>query len=74
MLKVTLKELLAKKRITFLSLSEITGISNVWLSNFANDHITLIQDEKIAKICLALNCTPNDLFTVIEKEITELVS
>lgn len=71
MFKVRLKELLARKEMTFKFLSEKTGINYRWLSEFSNNRISLFQNEKIAKLCLALDCTLNDLFELIDIEDTE---
>lgn len=71
MFRCRLKELLARKEMTFKFLSEKTGINYRWLSEFANNRITLFQNEKIAKLCLALDCTLNDLFELVEISNTE---
>jgi len=67
-LRVKLKELLASKNVTLVSLSELTKIHYRWLTDFSNNHITLFQGEKIAKICKELNCSTNDLFEICEIE------
>mgnify|MGYP000961920147 CR=1 FL=1 len=70
-LKVKLKAVAANKNISFVTISEQTDIPYTWLSNFANNHISLIQVDKLVKLCDILNCSPSDLLEVIQEDITD---
>lgn len=64
-IKIKLKELALKKGLTFVALSEQTSIPYAWISNFANNHISLIQVDKLLKLCCVLDCQPNDLLEIV---------
>lgn len=67
-MRIKLDEILEKKNITKYRLSKITNISPNNLSNIEHNKISRISIEYIAKICVALDCTPNDLFEIEESD------
>lgn len=64
MLRIKLKEILARKKMTFKELADLSDLKIRWLSSFANDHITLLQTDKLVKLCKALNCNISDLIEI----------
>lgn len=66
MIKVKLKELMAKKsyegeRITLKDLAEVTGISRTTLHRIANIPGYSTTTDHLDRICKALNCSLDDL-------------
>lgn len=51
------------KKMELCSLANLTG--NVIARMGKNNYITM---ESIEKICLALDCTPNDVFEIVREE------
>ena len=62
-MKLNVKQILEKQGKTPYWLSKVTGISNNNISNICNGDTKSIRLDTIEKICQALNCTPNDIFT-----------
>ena len=62
-MKLNVKQILEKQGKTPYWLSKVTGISNNNISNICNGETKSIRLDTIEKICQALNCTPNDIFT-----------
>lgn len=50
--------------MTLADLSRLAGVSVVNLSVLKNDRAKAIRFNTLTAVCLALNCTPGDLFTV----------
>ena len=53
------------KRIRIAEIARITGLSNDTISNLYHDKNKGIEFETLDKLCWALECTPNDIFTYI---------
>lgn len=66
MLKLNVLELLAKNGKTKYWLYKQLGMSYQNFSKMVNQETKSIRYENIETICLLLNCTPNDLFTITE--------
>lgn len=67
MLKIKLKEVLDKKQKSAYWLSKTTGIATNAISKMCNQETTSIHFETLEKICLALDCTLDDLFESTDK-------
>lgn len=65
-IKINLDEMLDKRGKTLYRLAKETGISYENLRKMKNGEATRIYLDTIEKLCLNLECEPNDLF-VIEK-------
>lgn len=66
MLKLNVLELLEKNGKTKYWLYKQLGMSYQNFSRMVNQETKSIRYENIETICLLLNCTPNDLFTITE--------
>ena len=66
MLKLNILELLEKNGKTKYWLYKQLGMSYQKFSKMVNQETKSIRYENIETICLLLNCTPNDLFTITE--------
>lgn len=58
---ITIDELLAKKNKTRYWLSKKINITYQNLCNLADNKTTSIKFDILENICLALECTPNDI-------------
>lgn len=68
MLKLNVLELLEKNGKTKYWLYKQLGMSYQNFSKMVNQQTRSIRYENIETICLLLNCTPNDLFTITDDE------
>lgn len=68
MVKIALEEFLDIRRRSVYWLSRQTGISQNNLANLIKNETKSIKFENLEKICLALNCTPNDIIKIINKD------
>lgn len=66
-MRIAINELLEKKGKTSYWLSKETGISQYSMLKIVKGETDSIKFENIAKICTALECTPNDIFINEEK-------
>jgi putative transcriptional regulator len=64
---VKIKDLLNEKGKSIYWLSKQTNISHQNLTKLIKNDTISIRFEHIGRICKALECTPNDIFEVIEK-------
>lgn len=64
-----LDELLARRGMTLVELSERVGLSVVNLSVLKNDRARAVRFTTLTALCQALRCQPGDVFTV-EPSIT----
>ena len=60
-MKLILKEYLKEKNVSVYWLMKETGISQKAIYDLVNNKTDGIKFDTLAKICFALNCTPNDL-------------
>lgn len=61
-MKLKLKELLEQENKSVYWLKHETNISHATIYKIVNNETTMISFDNIEKICMALNCTPNDVF------------
>ncbi|EOU1110481.1 TPA: helix-turn-helix domain-containing protein [Clostridium perfringens] len=61
-MKLKLKELLEQENKSVYWLKHETNISHATIYKMVNNETTMISFDNIEKICMALNCTPNDVF------------
>lgn len=59
-----LGEVLDARGMTLADLSRLAGVSVVNLSVLKNDRAKAIRFSTLTAVCLALNCTPGDLFSI----------
>lgn len=62
-IQVHLDELLVKRKMTQVELSEKTGIHAVNISKLKNGHVKGIKFDTLTAICRELDCQPGDLLT-----------
>ena len=67
MLKLNILELLDKNGKTKYWLYKQLGMSYQNFTKMINQETRSIRYENIEAICLLLNCTPNDLFTITDE-------
>lgn len=61
---------MAKKRMSLNELSEKVGVTTVNLSILKNQKAKGVRFETLAKICVALDCTPGDILE-LQKDVVE---
>lgn len=61
---VKLRELLEARGITIYKLAQDTGISYNNLHRIATKKAKVMSFDVLEKICIALDCKPNDLFEI----------
>lgn len=66
-MKIKLNELLDKKDKTRYWLSKETGITHQNLTKLGRGDTKLISLDNLEKICIALECTPNDILEIEKK-------
>lgn len=69
MVKVNIEELLKKKGKTKYWLYMQLGMSYQNFNNMVNNKTKSIRYENIEALCQIFECTPNELFTINDKEI-----
>ncbi len=62
--QINLKVLLEEKGLTLRQLSKLTGLSTQALSGIKNNKSKRIELKTIGLLSEALDCMPNDLFTI----------
>ena len=67
MIKLNVLELLEKKGKTKYWLYKQLGMSYQNFNKMVNNETKSIRYENIETICLLLDCTPNELFTITEE-------
>ncbi|WBX94516.1 helix-turn-helix domain-containing protein [Pseudoxanthomonas mexicana] len=60
-IRVTLDEILVRRRIKARELAETIGISETQMSLFRSGKVKGIRFRTMAKLCAVLECTPGDL-------------
>lgn len=63
-MRMRLDEVLKKNGKSVYWLKDKTGISHATVYNMSNGKTKMISFENLEKICIALECTPNDLFEI----------
>ncbi len=66
MLKNNLSAIMGAKRIKIYELEKISGISRSTITRLYYNQTNTVSFNTIENICKALNCTPCDLFEVVD--------
>ena len=66
MLKNNLSAIMGAKRIKIYELEKISGISRSTITRLYYYQTNTVSFNTIENICKALNCTPGDLFEVVD--------
>ena len=66
MLKNNLSDIMGAKRIKIYELEKISGISRSTITRLYYNQTNTVSFNTIENICKALNCTPGDLFEVVD--------
>ena len=66
MLKNNLSAIMGAKRIKIYELERISGISRSTITRLYYNQTNTVSFNTIENICKALNCTPGDLFEVVD--------
>lgn len=66
MLKNNLSAIMGAKRIKIYELEKISGISRSAITRLYYNQTNTVSFNTIENICKALNCTPGDLFEVVD--------
>ena len=74
MLKLKVNHILKKQQRTAYWLSKQTGISPNNISKICNGETSTIRFDTIEKICLALNCSIDDLFESTDNKMQILIN
>ena len=69
MIKLNVLKLLEKNGKTKYWLYKQLGMSYQNFSKMINNETKSIRYENIETLCLLLNCTPNELFDIIEEQV-----
>ena len=65
-MKLIIKEYLQSKNLSVYWLEKQTQISHKTLYDMVNNKTTAIKFDNLEKVCKALNCTPNDIFELVD--------
>ena len=66
MLKNNLSAIMGATRIKIYELEKISGISRSTITRLYYNQTNTVSFNTIENICKALNCTPGDLFEVVD--------
>lgn len=66
MLNNNLSAIMGAKRIKIYELEKISGISRSTITRLYYNQTNTVSFNTIENICKALNCTPGDLFEVVD--------
>ena len=74
MLSLKVNKILEEKGKTPYWLGKQTGISQNNIGKICNGETATIRFDTIEKICISLECTPNDIFQSDNPKMNELLS
>ena len=74
MLSLRVNEILEEKNLTPYWLGKQTGISQNNILKICNGETSTIRFDTLEKICKALNCSINDLFTTNDPQMNRLLA
>ena len=66
MLKNNISAIMGAKRIKIYELEKISGMSRSTITRLYYNQTNTVSFNTIENICKALNCTPGDLFEVVD--------
>lgn len=66
---IKIENLLEKKNKSMYWLAEKTGISYTTIYRLSKNRTELIRFDTLEKICIALDCTPNDILEVEKQKL-----
>lgn len=70
-IRLTLDQMLAKRRLSLVELSDRTGISVRHLTLLRNQEAVAVRLKTLDVLCKALNCTPGDLISYTGRETVD---
>lgn len=73
MLKLKVRELLNEQQKSGYWLAKETGVSTNAISKLCNQETNTIRFDTLEKICIALHCTPNQLFESTNQQFNTLI-
>lgn len=62
MLVCKLKELIKQKNLTLQELSKKSHVKIITIRKYCDNKIQVIDFKTLNKLCIALKCSPNDIF------------
>ena len=71
MIRLRVLDILKQRRMTKYRLYVQLGMSYQNFNKMVNNETKSIRYENIEKLCMVLNCTPNDIFEIIPAEEEE---
>ena len=74
MLSLRINEILEERNLTPYWLGKQTGISQNNMLKICNGETSTIRFDTLEKICKALNCSINDLFTTNDPQMQRLLT
>ena len=74
MLSFDVKKILKQKKLSVYWLGQQTGISINAIYDICNGKTKLIKFDTIEKICIALECTPNDIIVSDNPQLQRLLT
>ena len=74
MLSLRVNEILEEKNLTPYWLGKQTGISQNNILKICNGETSTIRFDTLEKICKALNCSINDLFTTNDPQMQRILT
>jgi len=69
--RIKLSELLEKRGKSLYAVSKETGVAYNALSKIKNNKVSGITFDVMEKLCLNLDCSPNDLFQITPDKIAK---
>jgi putative transcriptional regulator len=64
--RINIDQMLVKRRLSLVELSDRTGISVRHLTLLRDQHAVAVRLKTMEALCAALKCTPGDLFSLID--------
>ena len=64
---VTLRDIMAEKKMSLFELAEKTDLTNADLSSFIRNKVKSIEFSTLASICKELDCQPGDILKYIDE-------
>lgn len=74
MLKLKLREILNEQHKSGYWLSKESGVSTNAINKMCNQETNTIRFDTLEKICIALHCTPDQLFESTDSKFNTLIT